>query len=267
MAVSHDIATNSTNALIIGLRDEEIEILVDTLKVSKDKIPFYVLLPSILMDRAVDVLCTDAEARRNRLIQIAQTTGLHAVNRFGSIATQHNEQEEILDLKIVTHGLTSLSDACAGIDAVCTTQNLFIDAISTLERNIMRARDPKEGDDTIVSGSSNQRLKFIGHLLRGIENKVRYTKASAQGQVQTVRLLFRHPRSVLFFEANFRPLPDVQSYQSKRQSSKYGSHGTIPPNCGRESQNRPPNTEGQYRYAHHSCCDYDLSPGNFHCGS
>jgi hypothetical protein len=174
----------------MGLRSEEIDVLVDTLKASKDRDPFYVLLPSILMDRAVDVLSKDAEARRSRLIQIAQTTGLHAFNRFGSVATHHNEQEEIVDLEIITHGLTSLSDACAGIDAVCTTQNLFIDAIMTLDHDITGAGDLQENIDPAVFGSSYQRLKFIGQLLRGIETKVQYTKASSQGQVQTVGPVF-----------------------------------------------------------------------------
>jgi len=172
----------------MGLRSEEIDVLVDNLKTSKDRDPFYILLPSILMDRNVDVLSKDAEARRSRLIQIAQTTGLHAFNRFGSVATPHNEQEEILDLEIITHGLTSLSDACAGIDAVCATQNLFIDAIETLNRDVTGVQDAEGNKNAAVIDRSYQRLNFIGQLLKGIETKVRYTKASAQGQVQTVRL-------------------------------------------------------------------------------
>jgi len=123
MAVSHDVVTNTTNAVIMGLRSEEIDVLVHTLKTHKDRDPFYVLLPSILMDRAVDVLSKDAEAHRSRLIQIVQATGSDAFNfkRFGSIAIQHNEQKEIADLEKITRGLTSLSDACAGIDAVYAT--------------------------------------------------------------------------------------------------------------------------------------------------
>jgi hypothetical protein len=215
LAISHDIATNTTNALMLGLRTEEIDVLVDTLKVSRDRDPFYILLPSILMDRAVDVLSIDAEARRSRLIQIAQTTGLHAFNRFGSVATHHNEQEEILDLEITTHRLTSLSDACAGIDAVCTTQNLFIDAITTMDHDITEARDPQKSDGAAVFGISHQRLMFIGQLLRGIETKVRYTKASAQGQVQTVVLPFPPQNDLRYLWLIFSP-SDVQSHQPKR---------------------------------------------------
>jgi hypothetical protein len=181
----------------MGLRTEEIDVLVDTLKASKTGDSFYVLLPSILMDRAADVLSKDAEARRSRLIQIAQTTGHHAFNRFGSVATHHNDEEEILDLEIITHGLTGLSDACAGIHAVCTTQNLFIDAITTLDRDITGSQYLQGSNDDAIFDSSRQRLKFIGQLLRGIETKVRYTKASAQGQVQTVILLFSYQEMIL----------------------------------------------------------------------
>jgi hypothetical protein len=267
MATSHDTATNTTNALVMGLRAEEIDILIDSLKASKDREPFHVLIPSILMDRAVDVLSKDAEARRSRLIQIAQTTGLHAFNRFGSVATHHNEQEEIIDLEIITHGLTGLSDACAGIYAVCTTQNLFIEAITTLDRVITEARHLQETNDAAEFDDSRQRLKFIGHLLKGIETKVRYTKSSAQGQVQTVELPFFCLENTSTVSRLHLILSDVQSNQPKRQSSKYGSHGTITPNCGRESQNRPSNTKGQYRHAHHSGCNNGLSPRNFHCCS
>lgn len=188
MAMSHNPVTHTTNVLIMGLRSDEVDVLINSLKSHEGRDPFYNLLPSILMDRAVDVLCKDAEAHRSRLIQIVQKTGLNAFNRFGSIAIHHNEQEEIIDLEIITHGLTSLSDACAGIDAVCTTQDLFIDAITTMDCGITEARDTKVDGETAVLNSSHQRLKFVGHLLKGITTKMQYTKASAQGQVQTVRL-------------------------------------------------------------------------------
>lgn len=188
MAVSHDIATNTTNALLMGLRSDEVDVLIRSLRAYEGHDPFYVLLPSILMDRAVDVLSKDAEAHRSRLIQIAQKTGLNAFHRFGSIAIHHNEQKEILDLEIITHGLTSLSDACAGIDAVCTMQNLFIDAITTMDHYITEARNTQGENMTNKFSGAHQRLRFVGQPLRGIGTKVQYTKASAQGQVQTVRL-------------------------------------------------------------------------------
>lgn len=87
-------------------------------------------------------------------MQIAQTTGLYGIIHFGSIATHRNDQDEIIDLEINTHRLTCLSDACAGMNAVHTMQNLFLDAIRCLNHDIDQARDMQENNgNTVLSGS------------------------------------------------------------------------------------------------------------------
>ncbi|KAF2436334.1 hypothetical protein EJ08DRAFT_644707 [Tothia fuscella] len=181
LAMSHDTTTNITTALLVGLRSDETTSLISSLKKSKHA-HFHILLPSILMDNAVDAVSQDAEARRGSLLQICYATGLHGFNRIGSVGADLDDRD-LLDLEVMMQKLTSLADACAGIDAVCKTQARFIDAVTKFETTIGTLKDERTGEEFFENG---QRLDFIGQLLKGIESKVGYTKTSAQGQVQTI---------------------------------------------------------------------------------
>ncbi|EON68287.1 hypothetical protein W97_07545 [Coniosporium apollinis CBS 100218] len=136
------------------------------------------------MDKAVDTVTRDAEDRRNSLLQIRYATGSHG---FGNVDKPSlTDDRDDLDLDDITRDLTALSDACAGIAAVCKTQFRFIDAIKSMELSVEPGKAPQNEEETELLEACHQRLGFIAQLLQGIESKVMYTNASAQGQIQTV---------------------------------------------------------------------------------
>jgi hypothetical protein len=180
LAIVHNSASNTTDILLMGLRSGEADIVVEALKEATHHTWSPFAIPCILMDKAIDTLSQDAEQRRNSLLQICYATGLHG---FGTGPSINGDDHDELDLDLLMHKLTALTDACAGIGAVCKTQNTFIQTLRNL----------KSGEQTMEDASVKQKaetwhqhLDFLEQLLAGIESKITYTRASAQGQVQTM---------------------------------------------------------------------------------
>ncbi|ORY59502.1 uncharacterized protein BCR38DRAFT_58470 [Pseudomassariella vexata] len=181
LAMVHDPKTKSTTGIVIGLRSSEAEEVLLSIRKAARLLECPAMLPCIFMDIALDSLCQDAEGRRKSLLQICYETGLHGFQR-ASFKGQWDDRND-LDLDVLMQKLTGLSDACAGISAVCQMQANFIDAISSFKDQW----DPDNSQHP--SRHVQQRLSFFRSVLHGVESKIIYTKSSAQGQVQTIYTL------------------------------------------------------------------------------
>jgi hypothetical protein len=188
LATVHDPASNVTNIVIFGLRGPEIKSFLESLTfVLRNQVPpltsYHLIIPTLLMDTAIDAVSQDAEKRRGDLLQTYHATGLHGFNFVARKSSKHEVQLESNLLTKLTHNLTSLSDACAGIKAVCNMQFRFIDALRDFA---LIKSDGHAQDETILM--CLQQLHFISQVLHGAESKLGYIKESAQCQVNTVRL-------------------------------------------------------------------------------
>jgi hypothetical protein len=185
LAVVHNSASNITHALLMGLRNDEIDHLIKGLRRNQSLPSYHMLLPCLLMDKAIDRLSMDAEDRRLSLIQICISTGQHDFQNARQ--TKIDEKSDQLNLDKITQKLTGLTDACAGIGAVCKTQLRFIEAVRDLGRDVRSKTENTSEVEAVCTISYDERLQLIVQLLKGIESKITYTMSSAQGQVQTVR--------------------------------------------------------------------------------
>jgi hypothetical protein len=179
LALTYEKDSNTTTAILFGLRGNEIDDLVYSLRQAAAHTICPSVLPCILVDKALDTLVKDAEERRKSLIQIRFETGSHGFPRQNVFNDSWDGRDD-LDLDVLMQKLTSLSDACAGITAVCKMQYNFLDAISEFQGRF----DPT--DSLPASRYARQQLKFFTQYLHGVESKVTYTKSSVQDQVQTI---------------------------------------------------------------------------------
>ncbi|KAF1988856.1 hypothetical protein K402DRAFT_21420 [Aulographum hederae CBS 113979] len=91
--------------------------------------------------------------------------------------------------------LTALSDACAGMTAVCKTQHRFITAIERYHTLLSETTHEKAEVLPGYAGPELEALSFLKCILEGIEGKINYTDASARGQVQTMYSLLNQKDS------------------------------------------------------------------------
>ncbi|KAK3368262.1 hypothetical protein B0H63DRAFT_74056 [Podospora didyma] len=189
LALVQDPASSTTTGIIFGLRSNEMEEVLQIVR----HMAIYVascpaVLPCLLMDRGLDELVKDAEERRKGLTQIRIETGSQGFHQASLMKT--NDQWELdrddLDLDVLMQKLTSLSDACSGISAVCRMQFNFIDVVSSFFHRDARL---EKSPDSSSSRYARQQLRFFGQFLHGVESKVTYTKSSVQDQVQTIYTL------------------------------------------------------------------------------
>ena len=187
--------TNVTYCIIMGLASHEIKNLLASIRSVLQEGPldissYHSILPTILMDIAMDSISQDAERRRGELLQIYQATGLQGFRSLGRKPSKDEEQLELDLLTKLTHKLTALSDGCAGIKAVCKMQFRFLDAVRTFnaceEGSAHSLVSPTQANASIRA--CIQQLHFIEQVLHGVESKIGYTQESAQCQVQTVNL-------------------------------------------------------------------------------
>ncbi|KAF1810031.1 hypothetical protein P152DRAFT_137967 [Eremomyces bilateralis CBS 781.70] len=178
LAVCYDASNNQTLAVLFGMQGSEIEAVSGSL--CKSRVPvgsLPLLVPCLLMDLAMDYVAIDAEQRRTSLTSIRYETGLHGFDRNHSLPLGRiDDSQDDLDLDIITQKLTSLQDACAGIQAVVNTQNRYIACLKEYG-SVTQTTDTHE---ILV------RLGYLSDLLDGIQSKISYTAESTQSQVQTM---------------------------------------------------------------------------------
>jgi hypothetical protein len=217
LALVNDPATRVTTGVLFGLRANEVDEVLQSLRAEARSLACPAVLPCTLMDKALDAIVRDAEERRRSLTQIRIETG-SAGFREHSIAhtTSSWDDRDDLDLDVLMQKLTSLSDACAGISAVCHMQYGFIDAVSAFQARCELAAGPVEGGSNGVTGSrgsrfARQQLRFFGQFLRGVESKVAYTRSSVSDQVQTIHTLIlqRESRSQMEIARTSRRLAEL----------------------------------------------------------
>jgi hypothetical protein len=208
LAMVHDPQEKSTRAILLGLRNNEVDEVLQSVRRSLQFMSCPATLPCILVDKALDALVKDAEDRRKSLIQICYDTGLHGFHRK-SFMGQWDDRDDV-DLDVLMEKLTRLSDACAGISAVCHMQYTFVDVISAFRKKW----DP-EGSEK-ATRNAKQLLCFFGQFLHGIESKVLYTKNSVKGQVQTIYTLIsqRDSQSHIMMAAASRRLAELSRKDS-----------------------------------------------------
>jgi hypothetical protein len=130
----------------------------------------HLLLPILLLDLSIDALTREVELRRTALLRICHSIGTHGFHNDDTTTgdeCRHNISE-------LTRKLAGLSDACAGIGAVTTTLERFIDAVNELSK---------------IDGHSNpwhEELKFVSSMLQGVKSKMAYVTESSQAQSQTM---------------------------------------------------------------------------------
>jgi hypothetical protein len=139
-------------------------------------------LPTLLLDLSIDDLTRDAEIRRTSLLRICHSTGVHAFrvdNTITSDEYKHNIRE-------LTRKLTALCDACAGIRAVMTTHERFINVVNEFAK-LDGALQNHWGDD----------LDFASNLLQGVKSKMAYVTESSQGQIHAMNSLIAQEDSAI----------------------------------------------------------------------
>ncbi|KAK3369227.1 hypothetical protein B0T24DRAFT_722199 [Lasiosphaeria ovina] len=182
LALAHDPATRTTTALLFGLRSTEADEVLQSVRHSARHLAACpAVLPCILMDRGLDELVRDAEERRRSLTQIRIETGSQGFHHATIMAMRDDRDD--LDLDVLMQKLTSLSDSCSGMAAVCKMQHSFVDVVSAFETATTAIAKSSSGR------YARQQLRFFGQFLHGVESKVAYTKASVQDQVQTIYTL------------------------------------------------------------------------------
>jgi len=211
LALVHDKPLNVTTGVLLGLRSNEINEVLHSVRHGAKRMICPAMLPCILMDKAFDALVKDAEERRKSLVQIRFETGSHGFH-FPRASIKASDKDwdsewEGLDLELLMQKLTSLSDACAGIAAVCRMQADFI----CVTRDLLACTTAGDNDNDSSLPSSNngeartaaatshryaaQQLGFLTQFLHGVESKVTYTKSSVQDQVQTIYTLLNQRES------------------------------------------------------------------------
>jgi hypothetical protein len=181
LAIVHDSVSKSTTAILLGLRANEVDDVLESIQQCIQYMDCPAMLPCIVIDKALDALLKDAELRRKSLLEICYGTGLHGFHR-ASFKDQYDERDD-LDLDVLMQKLTSLSDACAGISAVCKMQRGFIETVAQIKDEWALS------NESVSSRYAAQRLRFFAQFLSGVESKISYTQSSAQGQVQTIYTL------------------------------------------------------------------------------
>ncbi|KAK3324958.1 hypothetical protein B0H66DRAFT_107998 [Apodospora peruviana] len=192
LALVHDPQTRTTTGILFGLRSTEIEAVLQSVRHSaKDVISCPAILPCILVDRGLDEVVKDAEKRRRSLTEIRIETGSQGFHQASLMRNDQWDDRDDLDLDVLMQKLTSLSDACSGISAVCKMQRNFVEAISEFEPRLLlfQFNSTVGLPDTKSSRYARQQLRFFSQFLEGIESKVTYTKSSVQDQVQTIYTL------------------------------------------------------------------------------
>jgi hypothetical protein len=210
LAVSRDVESNCLQGIIMGLRSDEIDDLLHALAhAPAAAVKSTIALPTMIMDMAFDALAKDAEQRRISLLKLCYDTGLHGFQRVSFLHRHHDDRDE-LDLDVTMSKLTGLSDACAGISAVCKMQTVFIEVLTTFlhqqqalassgqSRAAYAFSESAAGyasHSQAIRRHAEQRLHFLGQILRGIESKVLYVGSSVQGQIQTIYTLIEQRES------------------------------------------------------------------------
>lgn len=207
LGLVHDTVSNTTNAILLGLRNDEIEQFLQSVTSQASNLAECpAMLPCFLMDDALSALVLDAEERRKGLLQICQQTGHQGFLQRSSLTHGWDERDE-LDLDFLMQRLTSLSDACAGISAVCKMQHNFIAAVGDFHSS---------SSNTPTPSLARQQLRFFTQMLHGVESKISYTRDSVQGQVQTIYALIgqRDSRSHFVLAETSRKLAELSQRDS-----------------------------------------------------
>ncbi|KAH8651282.1 hypothetical protein BX600DRAFT_100986 [Xylariales sp. PMI_506] len=240
-----------TTAILFGLRGNETEEIVRSIRLAAKHFGCPTALPSILVDKALEALIRDAEERRKSLTQIRFETGSHGFARRQSswreteAGVPWDALGDDLDLDMLMQKLTGLSDACAGIASVCWMQHDFIGALTELQDRFDtplpgRSRSSSSGGGGVKgsprgtgrgrgggrrtaatrksgsTGYARQQLYFFNQCLSGLESKVTYTKSSVQDQVQTIYTLInlRESRSQMILAKTSRRLAELSRKDS-----------------------------------------------------
>lgn len=235
LALVHDPAANATTGILFGLRHDEIEdVLRSVRRAARSVASCPAVLPCVLMDKALDALVRDAEDRRRSLTQIRIETGSHGFRRASTTPArptptrdQWDDMLEDLDLNELMQKLTSLSDACAGMAAVCRIQHDFIETISAFRERVSHhpgyqppttSSAGVERHAVLPAGTryAAQQLRFFVLFLRGVESKVAYTRSSVQDQVQAIYSLInqREARSQVELARTSRRLAELSRRDS-----------------------------------------------------
>ncbi|KAH8900360.1 hypothetical protein GQ53DRAFT_127389 [Thozetella sp. PMI_491] len=209
LAMTIDKSNNTTTAVLLGLRSNEIMDVMISLRHAAKRLRCPSALPCILMDKSLDALVRDAEERRKNLTQIRFETGSHGFPQANDKEDMLDDRDD-LDLDMLMQKLTGLSDACAGITAVCKMQTNFIDVLSGFQLQL----DPEMSDT--ASRYTRQQLRFFQQFLYGVDSKVAYTKSSVQDQVQTIYTLInlRENRSQMVLAKTSRRLAELSRKDS-----------------------------------------------------
>jgi len=237
LAVVRDPDARTTTAVLLGLRGNEVDEVLQAVRRLARHLPACpALLPCILMDRALDALVRDAEERRRNLTQIRIETGSHGFRRGSlNLASSPWDDRDDLDLDVLMQKLTSLSDACAGIDAVCKMQALFVDTVASFVAAGAPAETPPAPPGSAAGASSavaapasapapagtgarlaRQQLRFFTQFLHGVESKVAYTGHSVRDQIKTIHTLIaqRDSRSQVDLARTSRRLAELSRKDS-----------------------------------------------------
>ena len=193
LALTHDLSTGITCAMIQGLEKHEIDLLIYCLKSSRDHVDKPMLLPLFLAELKTHFFAVLLERRALSLEAIEYDTGMsHGFSedpkRNPQLNASRKEKRAALDFDPLTQKLTGLTGTLAFCDLTFEACRKDLELIISTSRKIAGAnsmhRKPNNNDES--RPDPDQRANYLKGLLDGAQAHRAVLLARTKAQVQTV---------------------------------------------------------------------------------
>jgi hypothetical protein len=193
LALTHDIATGITCAMIQGLEAHEIELLVQCLKSSREHVEKPMLLPLYLTELKTHFFAVLLEKRAVSLEAIEKETGMsHGFSndpkRNQRLDADRQQDLAKVDFEPITQKLTGLTGTLAFCDLTFQANRQDLDLIIATARKTPNARTSHKQstnhDET--RPDPDQRANYLKNLISGAQAHRSVLLERTKAQVQTV---------------------------------------------------------------------------------
>ncbi|OCL11763.1 hypothetical protein AOQ84DRAFT_178356 [Glonium stellatum] len=198
LAVSYQPKVRTTYAMLHGLRQDEIDKLLECLKLSEEYMWFPMLLPLLLLHYKGMCIEKDIDKCYMSIWDIELRTGMPAQALHNANAHQNTKNPIEIDSDTLTRDITSFSSEMARYQSAMDVHLPLLDSLDEITRLYLSATfHDDELDRDYIERAIRAKLAYLRTLFSGIRGRVIYHTQRAQAQRETVWSLIAQKDNLL----------------------------------------------------------------------